>query len=49
MRLGATAGPLDGRAFTVLVDAHADEGAGSSASTLHRVTMDVFPLCFLRF
>jgi hypothetical protein len=44
MRLGATAGPLNGRAFTVLVDARAGEGAGSSTATLHRVTMDVFPL-----
>jgi hypothetical protein len=48
MRLGATTGPLDGRALTHGVDAHAGEGAGSSAATLHRVTMRA-PLCFLRF
>jgi hypothetical protein len=41
MRLGATAGPLDGHAFTVLVDARAGEGAGSSAATFHCITMEV--------
>jgi hypothetical protein len=46
--VGATTGPLDGRALTHGVDAHAGEGAGSSAATLHRVTMRA-PLCFLRF
>jgi hypothetical protein len=44
MHLGATAGPLDGRAFTVVVDARTGEGAGNSAATLHCGTMDVFPL-----
>jgi hypothetical protein len=34
-RLGATTGPLDGRALTHGVDARASEGAGSSAATLH--------------
>jgi hypothetical protein len=49
MRLGAATEPLDGRTFTVVVDARTDEGAGGSAATLHRVTMSVFPLSFLRF
>jgi hypothetical protein len=34
--LGATTGPLDGRALTHGVDARAGEGAGSSAAFLHR-------------
>jgi hypothetical protein len=37
--LGATTGPLDGRALTHGVDARAGEGAGSSAAALHRATM----------
>jgi hypothetical protein len=49
MRLGATAGPLDGHAFTMVVDARAGEGGGSSTATLHHSTMVVFPLCFLWF
>jgi hypothetical protein len=49
MRLGAIAGPLDGRAFTVVVDAREGEGAGSSAATLHHSTMVVFPLYLLWF
>jgi hypothetical protein len=47
--VGAATRPLDGRAFTVVVDARAGEGAGSSAATLHRSTMGVHPLWFLRF
>jgi hypothetical protein len=39
MCLGATTGPLDGRALTHGVDARAGEGAGSSAAALHRATM----------
>jgi hypothetical protein len=41
--MGATTEPLDGRAFTMVVDARAGEGGGSSAATLHRITMDGFP------
>jgi hypothetical protein len=37
--LGATAGPLDGRALTHGVDTRVGEGAGSSAVFLHRATM----------
>jgi hypothetical protein len=40
--LGATTGPLDGRALTHGVDARAGEGAGSSATFLHRATMGGF-------
>jgi hypothetical protein len=36
MHLGAATEPLDGRAFTVVVDAHAGEGAGNSATSIHR-------------
>jgi hypothetical protein len=45
--VGAATRPLDGRAFTVVVDARAGEGAGSSTATLHRVTMDWFSLSVL--
>jgi hypothetical protein len=47
--VGAATRPLDGRALTHGVDARAGEGAGSSAATLHRSTMGVHPLWFLRF
>jgi hypothetical protein len=47
--LGATTGPLDGRALTHGVDARAGEGAGSSAAALHRATMGGFIPCGLRF
>jgi hypothetical protein len=40
--VGAATRPLDSRAFTVVVDARAGEGAGSSAATLHRSTMGIF-------
>jgi hypothetical protein len=33
--MGAATEPLDRRAFTVVVDARAGEGGGSSATTLH--------------
>jgi hypothetical protein len=33
MRLGAATEPLDGRTFTVVVDARAGEGAGNSAAS----------------
>jgi hypothetical protein len=46
--MGAATGPLDGRALTHGVDARR-RGAGSSAATLHRSTMGVHPLWFLRF
>jgi hypothetical protein len=36
MHLGTATEPLDGRAFTVVVDAHAGEGAGNSATSIHR-------------
>jgi hypothetical protein len=39
MCLGATTGPLDGRALTHGVDARAGEGAGSSTAALHRATV----------
>jgi hypothetical protein len=48
---GATTGPLDSGTLTVGVDAHAGEGAGGSATILHRATMDEVPLwilCFLQ-
>jgi hypothetical protein len=48
MRLGAATEPLDGRAFTVVVDARVGKGAGSSAATFHRITMRV-TLCLLSF
>jgi hypothetical protein len=34
--MGAATEPLDGRAFTVVVDARTGEVAGSSAAFLHR-------------
>jgi hypothetical protein len=46
---GAITGPLDGGALTVGVDAHAGEGAGSSATILHRATMGGVPLWILHF
>jgi hypothetical protein len=45
MRLGTATEPLDGRAFTVVVDARAGEGAGNSAAS----PWCFFPLCCLRF
>jgi hypothetical protein len=42
--MGAATGPLDGRAFTVVVDARAGEGAGSSAAFLHQSPDVFFPL-----
>jgi hypothetical protein len=47
--MGAATEPLDGRAFTVGVDARAGEGAGSSAAILHRATKGGIPLWILRF
>jgi hypothetical protein len=49
VRLGATTGPLNGRALTRGVDTRTGEGAGSSAATLHRVTMDGFSSPVLAF
>jgi hypothetical protein len=46
--MGAATEPLDGRAFTVVVDERAGEGAGNSAASLHRSTWCFSPL-FLRF
>jgi hypothetical protein len=46
MRLGATAGALDGCALTYRVDTRAGEGAGSSAAFLHRATMGAISLLF---
>jgi hypothetical protein len=46
---GATTGPLDSGALTVGVDARVGEGAGGSATILHRATMDEVPLWILRF
>jgi hypothetical protein len=46
--MGAATEPLDGRAFTVVVDARAGEGAGNSAASLHRSPWCFSPL-FLRF
>jgi hypothetical protein len=47
--MGAATEPLDGRAFTVGMDARAGEGAGSSAAILHRATKGGIPLWILRF
>jgi hypothetical protein len=41
---GATTEPLDSGALTVGVDARAGEGSISSATILHRFTMDEVPL-----
>jgi hypothetical protein len=47
--MGAATEPLDGRAFTVGMDARASKGAGSSAAIVHRATMGGIPLWILRF
>jgi hypothetical protein len=41
MRLGATNGPLDGRALTHGVDERAGERADSSAATLHAAVLSL--------
>jgi hypothetical protein len=47
--VGATTGPLDGRALTHGVDARAGEGAGSSAIFFHRAPWVPFLLWCSRF